>query len=267
MATTPDFLSSDFADIIRMAPDAVVVHDMENCVLYWNRLAEDLYGWSNEEILGRPIDRIFYLDTKKRESVIIEMRDVGEWQGELRQIDRGGDEHLVLCRQRLIRDESGEPVSIVSFNTDVTERRKLQDAEARAHHVRSSSLLAGGIAHDLNNALAPIMLSSAMLKRSIDDPKSLGMVSMIEKCASRGAELISHLLAFERGKGGGNEVLRATQVQRAVKRSAEELLPENVELKFDIPDDFWEFRGESTEIGQIFHHLMQNACEAMPSGG
>ncbi|MEM1222601.1 MAG: response regulator, partial [Verrucomicrobiota bacterium] len=139
--------------------------------------------------------------------------------------------------------------------------------EKRAHHIRSSSLLAGGIAHDLNNALAPIMLSSAMLKRIVQDPKALGMISMIEKCAGRGAELISHLLAFERGKRGGNDVIRTTQIERAIQRLSEDTVPENIEIKSDIQTDFWEFRGDTAEIGKVFKYLVENACEAMPDGG
>ena len=77
----------------------------------------------------------------------------------------------------------GNPWRLSRLIPDVTELRKLADAQERAHHVQSSSILAGGVAHELNNALAPIMLSSAMLKRSVEGEKAQNMVNMIEKCA------------------------------------------------------------------------------------
>ncbi|MEM1223663.1 MAG: PAS domain-containing protein, partial [Verrucomicrobiota bacterium] len=149
MSTSLEFLADDFDEILRLAPDAIIVHDMKSCVHYWNAAAEEMYGWTSEEIKGYPIDKICYLDAKEREFAMAKIRDYGTWEGELRQIDRKGDEHLVRCRQRLIRNQSGDPLGVISFNTDITESRKLEDAEKRAHHIRSSSLLAGGIAHDL----------------------------------------------------------------------------------------------------------------------
>jgi PAS domain S-box-containing protein len=256
-----------FEDLVGAAPDAVVVHDMENRVLFWNKAAEALYGWTAEEIKGRPVARIFYLETNHREDAVQALRDQGSWSGELRQIDRSGDEYLIQTRQQLFRGPNGEPIAVVCYNTDITEQKKLEDAEERAHHVRSSSILAGGVAHELNNALAPIMLSAAMLKRSIEDPKARNMVSMIEKCANKGAALIADLLSFERGKGGGSDIIRKTQIERSIKRIGDELVPANVSLKVDVVEDLWECRGEISEISEVFHHAMQNACEAMPDGG
>jgi len=261
------FGNIDFKALLEAAPDAVVVHDLSNCVLFWNRAAEALYGWSAEEIQGRPISRILYLDRNEREEAMEALRNDGNWQRELRQFDRNGDEYLVQVRQHLQRSADGQPLAIISFNTDVTEQRKLADAQERAHHVQSSSLLAGGVAHELNNALAPIMLSSAMLKRFVEGEKALNMVNMIEQCATKGAELIADLLSFERGKGGGNDIIRATQIKRSLHRASEELLPENVELQVTIAEDLWECRGELSELNDAFKYVMQNACEAMPEGG
>jgi len=258
----------DFKTLLEAAPDAVVVHDLDNCVLFWNRAAETLYGWNAKEIRGRPVTRILYLDRTEREEAMEALRNNGGvWKRELRQLDRNGDEYLVQVRQQLQRDADGHPQWIISFNTDVTEMRKLADARERAHHVRSSSILAGGIAHELNNALAPIMLSSAMLKRSVEGEKALNMLNMIEQCATKGADLISELLAFERGKGGGNDVVRATQIKRALHRASEALVPENVDLQVDVAEDLWEFRGEIAELGEAFKQVIQNACEAMAGGG
>jgi len=254
-------------ELLRVFPDAIIVHDLQTNVLYWNLAAEKLYGWSAAEILGRPVSRIFYLDTQERKNAVEALRHSGSWAGELRQIDREGHEYVIDVRQFLYRDAGNEPLAVISFQRDITEQKKLEDAAERAHQVRSSSLLAGGIAHELNNALAPIMLSSAMLKRTVQDEKSRAMVGMIEKCATKGADLISNLLAFERGKGGGSEVVRKTQILRALQRAKESVVPDTVDLNVVLAEDLWEFRGESSELAEAFKHVMQNACEAMPDGG
>ena len=261
-------LPLSFEDLLGSAPDAVVVHDMVSRVLYWNQAAVKLYGWTAEEIAGHPVARIFYLNAAEREAAVDLLKGTGAWCGELRQLDRKGNEHLILARQQLIRNEAGEPSVVVSYNTDITERKKKEDAEERAHHIRSSNLLATGLAHELNNALAPIMLSSAMLKRSLEEPKARGMVSMIEKCANKGAQLVSELLDFERGRGGtSKEVIRRTQVERALKKGIESLCSAAVQVEMDIVEDLWECHGEMAELAEVFKHIIQNACEAMPEGG
>ena len=256
-----------FETLVGSAPDAVVVHDMEGQVLYLNQAAQVLYGWSLEEVQGRPVTHVFYLDKTDREEAVEVLCEQGHWAGELRQLNRKGNEFFIQSRQQLVRDDAGEPVAIVCFNTDVTALKKQRDAEERAHHVRSSSILAGGVAHELNNALAPIMLSAAMLKRSLDNEKSRNMVSMIEKCASKGAALVGDLLSFERGKGGGNDAIHKAQVERSLKRVAERLIPPEVSLQVDVVEELWDCRGELSEITDAFEHVMTNACEAMPDGG
>lgn len=256
-----------FETLVDSASDAVVVHDLEDRLLYWNQAAQVLYGWSFEEVHARPASHIFYLDKADREEAVETLSAQGHWAGELRQLNRGGDAFFVHSRQQLVRDASGEPVAIVCFNTDVTAQKQQRDAEERAHHVRSSSLLAGGVAHELNNALAPIMLSAAMLQRSLDDEKSLNMVAMIEKCANKGAALVAELLSFERGKRGGNHAICQAQVERTLQRVAGRVVPSSVRFEVDVAEDLWECRGELSDIAELFEHVMRNACEAMPEGG
>jgi len=257
-----------FEELVRGAPDAVVVHDMKNRVLFWNKAAERLYGWPAEEIEGRSIAGILYPDPSMRKNAYQALLDNGCWTGELRQIDREGNEQLIRVRQRLYRGRGGgEPPVVVSFNADVTQKRTRNDAQGHAHHIRSSSLLAGGIAHEFNNMLASIMLSVAMLRRSIDEPKALNMISMIEHSANRGARLVNDLLAYERGKRGGGCIIRRTDVEQVVKRLASELVPDRVSLDLEIVDDLWEFNADLGAITEVIRSVLQNACEAMPDGG
>lgn len=256
-----------FEDLLAAFPDAVVVHDMENRVLYWNRRAEALYGWSAGEILGRPIGRLFYLEPRQRKAAIEILRNAGTWSGELRQLDREGREYRVDVRQQLHRDEDGTARAVISINRDVTPRKKASGAVAHRCRLQSSSLLAGNIAHELNNALAPIMLSSAMLKRMVEGGKPQKMIEIIEKCAAKSAGLVSDLLAFERGKGGGGKVIPKSRILRGIRQAREAVVPDEVEFNVSLASDLWEVHGEEKELTEAFQHIMRNASEAMPGGG
>ncbi|ADE54940.1 hybrid sensor histidine kinase/response regulator [Coraliomargarita akajimensis] len=257
-------LPLDSETLLALSPDAVVAHTKEGVVRFWNAAAEALYGWSADEMSNRLVNQIFYLDQAQAQEIDEALSAEGRWEGELRQMDSNGSEHIVRSRLQVFSEDKS---LILCYNTDITELRKQEDAESRAHYVRSTSLLASGVAHELNNALAPIMLSSAMLKRKIEDAKSREMLGMIEKCASKGADLVSHLLAYERGRGGGSDVIRATQIERSLKRATASFVTDLIGLDLMVAADLWEFRGELTELSEAFKAVIQNACEAMPEGG
>lgn len=257
----------DFETLFQLAPDAVVVHDLDDRVLFWNQAAQALYGWSESAMLGRCVTHILYLDGSARQEALDVLLNDEVWQGDLWQLDHQGNEHLVQVRQRLQRDVNGAAVAIISFNTDVTECRREAAAKVRALRMKSSSLLANKMAHELNNALAPIILSAAMLKRSIEGERALNMVGMIEKCAAKGADLVGMLQSFERGQGGGGDQIHIAQIQSALERICEEIVPDCVSSEISIAEDLWECRGQLSELNLVYQHVIQNACEAMPDGG
>jgi PAS domain S-box-containing protein len=255
-------------EIFDAAPDAIIAHDLNYRVLFWNRAAEELYGWKAEEILGHSVAAILYLDENARKEALDQLKEVGFWDGTLHQINRQNSEYLVHVCQKMHCDGKGKPVAVICFNREIANKRKVEgSAAAYSHHIQSSRLLGDGVAHELNNALAPIMLSSAMLKRSVKNDKAKGMVAMIEKCATKGARLVNELLCFERGKGGGEDRIRKTQILRSLQRAKDAIIPEKVRLDVAIADDLWEFPGDLNEIEDVFCKLIQNACESMPEGG
>jgi hypothetical protein len=88
----------------------------------------------------------------------------GEWYGELQHLARDRHEITVEARCTLIRDNEGHPKSVLAINTDITERKKIEAQFMRAQRMENIGTLAGGIAHDLNNILTPIMLVSKFSK-------------------------------------------------------------------------------------------------------
>ena len=126
----------------------------------------------------------------------------GEWHGELQHLTKDRREITVEARWTLIRDNEGHPKSVLAINTDITEKKKIEAQFMRAQRMESIGTLAGGIAHDLNNILAPIMMSIDILKARSDDPQAKTILETIEVSAKRGADIVRQVLSFARGLEG-----------------------------------------------------------------
>jgi two-component system cell cycle sensor histidine kinase/response regulator CckA len=96
--------------------------------------------------------------------------DQGEWSGELTQICKNQTEVIVESRWTLVRDRNGLPLSKLIVNTDITGKKKLEKQFLRAQRMESVGTLAGGIAHDLNNVLAPVLISLQILRKKLPNP-------------------------------------------------------------------------------------------------
>lgn len=256
-----------FEALLDALDEAVIVHDLDDRVLYWNRAAEALYGWPGDEIIGRSLQRIFNQDEAAHDEQRCALEEKGRWSGVQHHIDRQGADRVIRVRQRLYRSEDGWALAIICQNSEVVAVDDEADEGRGIRSIVSTRLLAGGVAHEVNNALAPIMLSAAMLRRQVESEKASGLVSMIEKSARKASELFHEVLDFERGIGGGYEVISKTKILRAIQRAKDAVVPGCVTVDTHLADDLHQFFGNASELTEIFKHIMQNACEAMPDGG
>jgi PAS domain S-box-containing protein len=255
------------AALLDKAQDAILVRDLEGKILFWNKGAERLYGWTTQEALGRNIGELLY----DRSSRFKDANDLaisrGEWQGEIEQVARDGREMIVEARWTLIRDQEGRPKSILAINTDVTEKKKIEAQFMRAQRMESIGTLAGGIAHDLNNILAPIMMAIDILKGMVDQPQSREILETIGTSARRGADIVRQVLSFARGLDGERTAVKPKQLLSDLEIIIKDTLPKDIQLRFLIPDDSWAIWGDPTQVHQILLNLCVNARDAMPEGG
>ena len=255
------------AALLDKAQDAITVRSLEQVVLFWNKGAERLYGWTADEVMGRNLGDFLYLEAERLAEARKVTLDRGEWSGELLQRTKGGKEIRVESRWSLLRDASGRPKSILSINTDITERKKLEAQFLRAQRMESIGTLAGGIAHDLNNVLAPIMMSIDLLKLRTADPLSLEMLSLISTSAKRGAEMVSQVLYFARGIEGERIALDTSGLLRDLRRFVKDTFPKNIAFELTEGPGLWPVIGDATQIYQVLLNLCVNARDAMPDGG
>jgi len=255
------------AALLDKAQDAILVRDVDGVLLFWNKGAERLYGWTRAEALGQNVTDLYYPDRKKFEEVNGLTIRRGEWHGELQHTTKDHREIIIEARWTLIRDREGNPKSVLAINTDITEKKKLEAQFLRAQRMESVGTLAGGIAHDLNNILAPIMMSIDILKLTATDPQACKVLETIEVSARRGADIVRQVLSFARGLEGQRIEIKPRRLLKELETLIKDTFPKNVRLHFHVPEDSWSILGDPTQVHQILLNLCVNARDAMPAGG
>ncbi|MDZ4402454.1 PAS domain S-box protein [Prosthecobacter sp.] len=255
------------ASLLDKARDAILVRDLEHGITYWNKSAEQLYGWTAEEVIGRKVTELIYRDLVAFEKAIEEVIRLGEWHGEIQQVTKTGTQILIEARWTLVRDATGRPKSILAINTDITEKKKLEQQYLRVQRMESIGTLAGGIAHDLNNVLAPILMSIELLRLTSRDERARSMLSTIETSAKRGADMVRQILFFARGVEGQRVMITPRQIIEEMQHLLQDTFPKNILCHVDLPAALPAFFGDSTQVHQVLLNLCVNARDAMPGGG
>jgi PAS domain S-box-containing protein len=213
-----------------------------------------------------------------------------DWQAmtppEFRAADRRALDELAargICKplekQWIRKDGSRVPILIgaaifadnpeegVCFMVDLTEQKRLEQQFLRAQRMESVGTLAGGVAHDLNNILAPIMMSIGVLKGMTDTPAARAILETIELSAKRGADIVRQVLSFARGLEGQRIEIQSKHLLKDLEHIIRDTFPKNLEIRFAVADDPWTILGDPTQVHQILLNLCVNARDAMPDGG
>jgi len=256
------------ASLLDNAQDAILVCDLKYQILYWNKGAERIYGWDLAEVLGKNIREILLEGNERRIAEIhAALQESGSWKSEARHISKDGNKLIVESRWTLIGNEQGQPDYILIINTDVTEQKKTEEHLLRAQRMESIGTLAGGIAHDLNNILSPIVMSVEMLGLKDNDPETKRWLSLIGENAERGADLIKQVLTFARGLEGERIPVQVKHIVKDLVNVLHETLPKSISLKYDVATSPWLISADPTQIHQVLMNVCLNARDAMPDGG
>ena len=255
------------AALLDAANDAIYVENLEDRILFWNKGAERIYGWTTAEAHGRRATELLSRGGSDWTDAWSHLLTSGEWHGELVNLRKDGEQVCTEVSWTLLRTDNGEAKSVLAIGTDVTERKRMEAQFLRAQRLESIGTLAGGIAHDLNNVLAPVMMAIEILKGTAVDEEAASILETLQSSAQRGADLVRQVLSFARGIEGERIIVDVSHLIREIQKIARDTFPRAIVVDVACPSDTWTVVGDPTQLHQVFMNLAVNARDAMPGGG
>ncbi|PSB59097.1 hybrid sensor histidine kinase/response regulator [Chamaesiphon polymorphus] len=259
------------AALIDISPDAIVVCDLDNRILVWNQGAAQIYGWTAAEILGTDAGLLFRQQPSPQLATALQaVLESGRWQGEANKIAKNGGEIWVSSRWKLLRNEADEPYAILTIDRDITAQKQLETQLLRTQRLESLGTLAGGIAHDLNNVLTPILAAAQLLPLKLPDlsEQDRRLLKILEDSSKRGAHMVKQILTFARGLEGELVPLELGELLMELGETIQSTLPKSIEIDLQLPKaDLWLVSANATHLYQVFLNFCVNARDAMPNGG
>lgn len=246
---------SKYRVIVESVNEALLVTDLDDVVLDVNPQTLDITGYSREELIGRPAYEVL-MDPAEHESM--RQRNATRAHGaaghyELRLRRKDGTAFWALVAGSPLRDADGRVVGTVGAMLDITERKEAERVTLRSQRLEAISSLAGGIAHDLNNALAPVVLGFAELRDRVA-PDDGPMLDIYQGSLRRASGMVRHLLAFSRGATGDRVVFRLDHLLGEMERLVRATFPKTIALTVNAPP-MLSVRGDATQLHQVLLNL------------
>ncbi len=258
------------AELLDMAHEAIFSLDWNDRIRFWNRGAEQIYGWTRAEALGQVVHDL--LKTQFSEP-IGELREhlkrTGRWEGELTHTRKDGSQLRVLSRWAAREGEQGQAGGILEINSDVTDQRRIEEQLRHTQKLESLGVLAGGVAHDFNNLLTGILGNASLALDNLapGDPNG-PLLDGVVKAAGRAAELTRQLLAYA---GKGRFVMRTVDLSELVREISglvQTSFPGRAQLRLQLADRLPGIDADPGQLQQIVMNLVINGAEAIgPQGG
>jgi PAS domain S-box-containing protein len=248
--------------------DAVSIVDRDGAITYWNQAATRLFGWTTAEAIGRKASELLYRGDPHLFAEMLHQTDTRKsWSGELIKVTRAGESIFVEHRRSILLDSAGTNIGHLCMDIDITARKRRERAAHRSQRLESIGTLAGGIAHDLNNVLTPILMGTKLLASGRVEANRIGLLDTMSASAQRGAELIKQLLAFAGGIRGEHSRVQINEIVAETLQIMEHTLPKSIAIESKLDDDCPMVLGDATELTQVVMNLSINARDAMTDGG
>ncbi|HWL16889.1 MAG TPA: PAS domain S-box protein [Opitutus sp.] len=238
-------------------------------LLYVSPNYDSLWGQPRSELERDPmhwLGAVHAEDRDRVEAAVREKQGRGGYDEEYRIVHGDGSIRWIREQSFLVQGGGDAPARIVGVAEDITDRKSLEAQFLRAQRMEAIGTLAGGIAHDLNNILAPMLMAAGLLKENVTAARDREMLGMMEASARRGAEIIRQLLTFSRGLGGERGPIDLRHVLKEMGAMIRETFPREIQLVDRLAEPL-PVVGDATQLHQVFVNLCVNARDAMPAGG
>ncbi|HKT87938.1 MAG TPA: PAS domain S-box protein [Candidatus Sulfotelmatobacter sp.] len=248
--------------------DAIIGKSLDGIVTHWNKGAEQIYGYTPQEIIGKPITMLAPPD--RAEEIVEILRKIRNGE----RVDYFESVRVTKDKRQLnmsiavspIHDAEGRIVGASTIARNITAQKKVEDQLRQSQKMEAVGRLAGGIAHDFNNLLGIVTACSELLKGKVE-PDGAEYVENIREAAKRGASLTKQLLAFSRRQPALPQVLDLNERLREVSKLLRPLMGDDVEVTVLSRSSTAIVEVDPGQLDQIVVNLAVNARDAMPRGG
>jgi len=254
---------------LQLAANAIVITDRNGVIEWINNAFTTLTGYGVLEALDKKTNLLKSgkHDEKFYQNLWASVSAGKVWHGEI--INRRKDGTLFTEEMTItpIMDSQGGIAHFIAIKQDITARKLLEAQFLRAQRMESVGTLAGGIAHDLNNVLGPIVMIVEALKSKVTDIEGRKWLQLMEASAQHGADLVRQVLAFARGVDGERILLNPVHILNELQDMMRNTFPKNITFSYNPHRGVWTVTGDPTQLHQVFTNLCVNARDAMPNGG
>ncbi len=253
--------------LLGLAHEALLALDVSGRVRFASAGCERLFGRPAASIVGRRLAEEAGWGGEELARGLRQARETGHWGGELAFHSAGGHRLVLHARCALAWAEGERLPGLVLALTDISSQKKLQAQLWRLQREENAGRLASGMAHDLNNTLAPIIVAADLLSLREWGKEDREYIEMIKSSALRGTDLVKQLLLYCRGSDGASVLLDLAKLARETARFTRGTFPKSIQVKLDLAPGLWPVMGDATQFQQILLNLLINGRDAMPQGG
>lgn len=239
-------------------------------MLYISPAYERIWGRACASLYERPqawLEAIHPDDRDRVRAATVTKQAAGLYDEEYRIIRPDGTERRIRDRAFVVRDAAGAVLRIVGVAEDVTESRRLQEQFLRSQRLEAIGSLAGGIAHDLNNILTPIVTATDLLGARLTEARDRQLLHLIHTAAGRGTRVVRQMMAYSRGIAGERAATQCRDLVKEMTAIMRETFPRDIRIETDLAPDLKPVTGDATQLLQVLMNLCVNARDAMPRGG
>ncbi len=258
------------AAALEAAANAIVITDRDGLVEWANPAFYQQSGWSSAEAKGKNLRELVKSGQQGAEFYRQMWASIvagGVWHGEIVNRRRDGALRTEDMTITPVRDERGDVVRFIAIKQDITDQKIMQAHLLQAQRMEAVGVLASGIAHDLNNILAPIVMVTGLIKDKLPEESDRELAAIAQASALRGADTIRQLLTFSRAQDGVRSLIQPRYLLKEMVVLMRQTYPREIDLQAELPEELWTIQADPSQLHQVLLNLCVNARDAMPRGG